>query len=98
MWGGATAYDLKYNASIFKAFENYAVSASNDPDAALFVAVAYAEGQYFFSNDYEYAKPVVNPPIFHEFTSLPNLTSSSRITNMTDLAVELNVSNPGGFR
>ena len=91
-------YNISANQSIYAAFENFANNASQAPDAALITAVAYAEGQYIFSNDYEYAKPIVNPPIFHEFTAIQNLTSTMRISNMSDLARELNVSNPGGFR
>lgn len=98
MWGGMTIHPITANASVYDAFYNFANNATNDPDAALITAVALAQGRYIFSNDYEYAKPIVNPPIFHEFTSIPNITSTMRITNMSDLARELNASNPGGFR
>ena len=98
MWGGMTVYPITVNASIYNAFYNFANNATNDPDAALITAAALAQGQFIFSNDYEYAKPVVNPPIFHEFTSIPNITSTMRITNLSDLSTELNRSNPGGFR
>ncbi|KAL8825679.1 MAG: hypothetical protein Q9191_004268, partial [Dirinaria sp. TL-2023a] len=98
LWGGMTIHPITANVSIYKAFYNFANNAPKDPDAALITAVAYAQGQYIFSNDYEYAKPVINPPIFHEFTSIPNITSTMRIASMSDLARELNASNPGGFR
>ena len=98
MWGGMTVYPISVNASIYNAFHNFANNASSDPDAALITAVALVQGQYIFSNDYEYAKPVANSPIFHEFTSIPNITDTMRITNLSDLTTELNASNPGGFR
>lgn len=98
LWGGMTIHPITANVSIYKAFYNFANNAPKDPDAALITAAAYAQGQYIFSNDYEYAKPVINPPIFHEFTSIPNITSTMRIASMSDLARELNASNPGGFR
>ncbi|KAL6716687.1 hypothetical protein ACLMJK_006255 [Lecanora helva] len=98
MWGGMTVHPLEANVSVYNAFNNFAKNASNDPDAALITAVAFAQGQYFISNDYEYAKPVVNPPIFHEFTSIPNITSTTRITSLSSLTRELNASNPSGFR
>ena len=98
MWGGMTVYPITVNASIYNAFNNFANNAPTDPDAALITAVALAQGQYIFSNDYEYAKPIVNPPIFHEFTSITNITDTMRITNLSDLTRELNASNPGGFR
>ena len=92
------AYPITANASIFNAFNNFANNASTDPDAALIVPVAYASGNYVFATDIEYAKPVVNPSIFHEFTAIPTLSSTMRITNLTDLTLELNASNPSGFR
>ena len=98
MWGGMALYPVAANTSIFKAFENFANNAPKDPDAALITAFAYAQGQYFASIDLEYAKPIVNPPIFHEFTAIPSLQSTLRIANLTDLTVELNSSNPSGFR
>ena len=93
-----TVYPITANASIYNAFNNFANNATNDPDAALITAAAYFQGQYLFGNDYEYAKPIINPPIFHEFTSIPKITSTMRITNLSDLTIELNASNPGGFR
>lgn len=98
LWGGTVVHPITANASVYEAFSNFANNASKDPDAALITAVALVEGQYIFANDYEYAKPVVNPPIFHEFTSLPTIQSTMRITNLSSLTAELNASNPGGFR
>ena len=37
----------------------------------------------------EYTKPVVNPPAFQPFTSIqPQISSSMRITNLSDLTDE----------
>ena len=98
MWGGMAVYPVTANASIFKAFSNFATASPADLDAALIVASAYVQGTYIFSIDYEYAKPIANPPIFDEFTAIPSLTSTVRITSLTNLTLELNVSNPSGFR
>lgn len=98
MWGGMVVHPATANASIYRAFENFANNAPKDPDAALITAYAYFQGGYFFSNDYEYAKPIAYPPVFKEFTSIPNITSTMRITTLSDLTLELNASSPGGFR
>ena len=98
MWGGMMVYNSSANASIYQAFNNFANNAHNDPDAALITCFVLLEGQYIFSNDYEYAKPVANPPIFQDFTSIPHIADTTRITNLSDLALELNASNPGGLR
>ena len=99
MWGGATVYPLSANASIYDAFYWFNANAARDPKAALIVAAACLEGTgCFFSNDYEYIDPVVNPPFFENFTSIPNISDTSRITNLLNLTVELKDTQPRGFR
>ena len=91
-------YPLSANASIFAAFNSFANNASSDVDAALITACVCFEESFFYNIDLEYAKAMVNPPIFHEFSSIPYLTSTTRITNLTNLVLELNASNPSSFR
>ena len=45
-----------------------------------------------------YAKPIANPAIFHEFTAIESIASTMRITNLTDLVLEIEALNPIGFR
>jgi hypothetical protein len=98
MWGGMRFYSLTANVSILTALDNFVNNAPSDPDAALIVAFALYKGYYSTSTDIEYAKPVVNPPIFNELMSINSLSSTMRVTNLTDLTKELNATNPGGFR
>ncbi|KAI4128306.1 MAG: hypothetical protein LQ338_002805 [Usnochroma carphineum] len=98
MLGGANFYPMTANASLFSAYQCFVVDQSTDPDAALIAAFVYTQGQWFASNDYEYAKPVRNPPIFQDFFAIPTLSSTVRITNLTDLTAELTTYNPSGFR
>ncbi|KAL8820642.1 MAG: hypothetical protein Q9223_001186 [Gallowayella weberi] len=98
MWGGMTAHPASTNASVYEAFENFASNPTQDPDAALITAYAYVQGNYLFSNNYMYAKEVAYPAAFREFTSIPNITDTQRMTTLTGLTRELNASNPGGFR
>ena len=98
MWGGMRDYPITANASLLTGLYNFANNAPSDPDAALIVAFVYYEGEYLANTDIEYAKPVVNPPIFNELMAVESLTSTMRITNLTDLVEELNVVNPSGFR
>ena len=98
LWGGMTIYPITEAPKIYKAFYNFANNAPKDPDAALITAAAFAQGNYLFSNDYEYAKPVENPPIFKEFLDIPSIASTQRIATLSELTIELNASNPGGFR
>jgi hypothetical protein len=53
---------------------------------------------FFASVDLEYSLPLADPPILSNSTSIPNLQTSARITNLTDLTIELNATQPGGLR
>ena len=99
MWGGATVYPLSDNASIYDSYYWFNKNAATDPQAALIVAVACIAGQgCFFSNDYEYTNPIVNPPIFENFTSIPNISDTTRITNLLNLTQELKATQPSGYQ
>ena len=53
MWGGMRYYPNTANASLLNALTNFTDSASTDPDAALILAFAYAEGKYVATTDIE---------------------------------------------
>ena len=92
-------YPLTANASIYDAYYWFNTNAAVDPKGALIVASACVPGQgCFFSNNYEYTDPVVNPPVFDNFTSIPNLTSTERIATLLNLTEELKATQPDGFR
>ena len=100
MWGGSLNFALTSNisTSLIHALINFAHAAPSDPDAALILNFVYLNSTFFISTDVEYAKPTINPPIFHQITSIPNTTSTMRIANLTDLTLELENANPTGFR
>lgn len=98
LWGGIKFHPITVNASIIKAFDNFANNASQDPDAALILTFDYFQGQFFSGNDYEYAKPVVNPPIFHEFMEIESISSTMRIASLTNLTEEIRAASPDGYR
>lgn len=91
-------YSPSANASIFAAFNNFAIASNTDVDAALIVSAVFYEKQYLFALDIGYAKPIVEPPIFHEFSEIPSFESTTRITKLTDLTIEINATKPSYFR
>lgn len=99
MWGGATVYPLTDNATIYNAYYWFNENAPTDPKAALIVS-AFCLQPYgcLFSNDYEYIDPVSNPPIFDNFTSMANISSTARITSLPNLTEELKATQPAGYR
>ena len=99
LWGGATVYPLTANVSIYDAYYWFNTNAAVDPKGALIVAAACVPGTgCFFSNNYEYTDPIVNPPVFKNFTSIPNISSTERIAPLLNLTKELKATQPRGFR
>jgi len=78
---------------------NFGNNINNDPYGSAIGIWQYSTltNQTIIINAYEYTSPVVAPPAFKEFLSIPGNTSDSmRITNMTDLTIELEQA--GGYR
>lgn len=51
------------------------------------------------ASDLQYAKPIPNPVILQNFTSVAGaIASTLRVVDLAILTVEFNNSNPGGFR
>lgn len=98
LWGGMRFHAPSASPPLLTALNNFATANPGDLDAALIVAFALFNGSYTASTDLEYAKPLPNPPIFEEFLSVESLSSTLRVTSLTDLAMELKAVNPSGFR
>ncbi|OBT75586.1 hypothetical protein VF21_05877 [Pseudogymnoascus sp. 05NY08] len=104
MWGGAQAflYSPETAAGLNEAFNGLAINGPEDPYAQVILAYAYVQyaDMYIISSDLQYGKPVVNPPMLQNFTAVQGtvVSDSLRIASLSELTVELNNSNPGGFR
>lgn len=98
LWGGMRFHAPATFPSLLTALNNFAIANLGDLDAALIVAFALFNGSYTASTDLEYAKPVPNPPVFKEFLGVQSVSSTLRLTSLTDLATELKAVNPSGFR
>jgi FAD/FMN-containing dehydrogenase len=99
-WGGFIGFSSDTFAQQFQAFEDLLGSPDYDPYAALIFSLVYnvTAGYWYSASNFEYTKPIVNPPFFQNFTSLPQTFSTMRISNLTDFTGELTASNPPGFR
>lgn len=99
-WGGAVTHDITTSDEQITAFSNFASSKPYDEYASLITSFAYsalAEAS-FVTNSLEYTKDESSPPIFEPFDKTPNLGSTMRITNMSDLAIETQNLQPPGSR
>jgi FAD/FMN-containing dehydrogenase len=103
LWAGSQTfiYDNVTAAALNEAFYYIDENSMEDPYAQVILAYAYVQSidTYIIASDLQYGKPVVNPPILQNFTSVPGAVANTlRITNLTGLTQEFNASNPSGFR
>jgi hypothetical protein len=99
-WGGFIGFPTDTLDQQFQAFTDLTSDPNYDPYGAIIYSIVYnvTGGYWYTASNFEYTKPVVNPPFFQNFTSLPQTFSTMRISNLTDFTVELAASNPLGFR
>ena len=99
-WGGFLLHPIQLKDQFFKIFENFAKSKDYDPYAALIHSYSYvpAQGGWFIGSSVYYTKEDANPAVFAPFKALPPLTSTTRISNLTDFTIELSTNTPPGGR
>lgn len=93
MWGGGLSFN--YTPEVLdahaKAFSGFMNPENFDDAADMGVALVFQNPGpvYVVGNSLFYVKPVVNPPVYQPFTSIPNpIGTSLRLTNVSDLAIE----------
>ncbi|KAM0805196.1 FAD binding domain protein [Usnea florida] len=98
MWGGTRTYALTQAPALLTALVNFSHMAPTSPSAAFFLSFSYMNGTYHCFTSMDYAEPIINPPIFHELSSIASLTSSMRTTTITNLTQEIHTFQPAGYR
>lgn len=85
LWGGAVYYTIDKAQDVFNALSAFAVSAPSDPYAAIWVATVYQQAidMILIVPQLMYGKPIADPPIFKNFTDIPNIGSNLRIANLS---------------
>lgn len=53
---------------------------------------------WIIASDYEYTKPEAYPPVFKNFTDIPQTFNTMRISNLTDFTIEIDARNVAGSR
>lgn len=99
LWGGIVTYPNDTTGTHIKAMHKFGNEITNDRYASTISIWQYSTESdvNMVISAYDYTKPVARAPIFDEFLAIPGNTSdSTRITNMADLAFELE--QPGGYR
>jgi len=93
LWGGFIIYPFTTATRQLQSLQSFttASGAGVDPFASLINAFIFtAAGPSFIANQYTYTKAEAYPKIFENLTNIqPQLHSTMRITNLTNLTIEL---------
>lgn len=100
LWGGSVITSFAESDKQIEAFSAFMAPETYDEYAYLLTTFAYSgeQAMQVVVNNMEYTKPVANASVFANLTSLPALSSTQRITNITDLVTEIDLGSPGGVR
>lgn len=100
LWGGYVIYDASTTDTQIAALATFNDPKTYDELSSLITTFAYsgAQGVSVVVNNMEYTKPVANPPAFQQLSTIPSMASTQRITNMTDLVTETEMSHHIGLR
>ena len=100
VWGGAKSWHIEANVSLLHAFENFNRDSPKDLDAVHWLVFSYMKEQdkYFASAIFVHVGGVPDPPIFDEYKAIPPRGSSMRMTDVSDLSLEMDIGSRPGFR
>ncbi|PBP20970.1 hypothetical protein BUE80_DR008223 [Diplocarpon rosae] len=92
VWGGTVFQPISAKNSSLHAFVKFAGQEDHDVYGAVILTFSLVApiNTWLISNIVAYTKPVVNPPVFHDFMAIqPQIANTTRITNLTDLTTEV---------
>ncbi|KAI9659179.1 MAG: hypothetical protein M1831_003761 [Alyxoria varia] len=97
--GGYTYYDFSTTPQQLAAFSEFSSNPGYDEYASLIQTFSYAQSlnTSVVGNGLVYTKPQLDSPAFENFTSIPSLFSTLRITSLKSVTDELDDSSPPHF-
>lgn len=100
MWGGDAYYPASTLAAQTQALFSFTTSPNYDFNAGLIVNYAFTPASgALITNQYAYGQPVVNPPAFQPFTSIPGqLLNTTSLTTLPNFANEQAKQSPNGLQ
>lgn len=106
VWGGLHVWPRlpSVTSAITEGFTQFAHEAPSDPHVSLFAGLGYMQGNFAWAVGQYDTLGRVEPPIFAQFKNdterygAPKIVSTARVASMSDLADELNQSEPAGKR
>ncbi|XP_014557228.1 hypothetical protein COCVIDRAFT_37358 [Bipolaris victoriae FI3] len=106
MWGGLHVWPFQpsVTSALTHGFVKFAQNAPSDPHVSLFAGLGYKQGSFAWALGQYDALGRSEPPIFTQFKDdvevygTAKIVSTARVTSLSDLADELNQSEPAGIR
>ncbi|MCJ1292642.1 hypothetical protein MMC34_004195 [Xylographa carneopallida] len=102
LWGGFMINPIETATEQFQYLEDFAMASGSglDPHASVINAYIFgSKGPSAIANQFTYTKPEPFPSILGNFTGIqPQISSTLRVTNLTDLTIELGAGTPNGLR
>ncbi|KAK8015779.1 hypothetical protein PG991_008667 [Apiospora marii] len=106
MWGGLHVWPLlpSVTSALTEAFAKFAHEAPSDPHVSLFAGLGHMQGNFAWAVGQYDTLGREEPPIFSRFRDdaqvygAGKIVSTARVTTLSDLAEELNQSEPPGKR
>ncbi|KAK8022392.1 FAD-binding domain-containing protein [Apiospora rasikravindrae] len=106
IWGGLHVWPLlpSVTSAVTTGFVKFAHEAPSDPHVSLFAGLGYMQGNFAWAVGQYDTLGRQEPPIFAQFRDdadvygASKIVSTARVTSLTDLANELNQSEPPGRR
>jgi hypothetical protein len=106
MWGGLHVWPLlpSVTSALTRGFVKFAHDAPSDPYVSLFAGLGYKQGNFAWAAGQYDTLGRVEPSIFTQFKDdaevygTAKIVSTARVTSVSDLADELNQSEPAGMR
>lgn len=106
MWGGLHVWPFlpSVTSALTRAFVKFSHDAPSDPHVSLFAGLGYRQGHFAWAAGQYDTLGRVEPSIFTQFRDdvegygAAKIVSTARVTSLSDLADELNQSEPAGMR
>ncbi|KAJ4186935.1 hypothetical protein NW759_016922 [Fusarium solani] len=89
MWGGVHVVTEEHFDAVFDAYDVFTHGLAEDGKAHLLMDFARVNGTLIVAQFMSYPEPVQDPPVFDSFRPIPAAMDTLRLTNYSDLAIEM---------
>lgn len=83
--------------AVFEAYVNFAENTAEDEDSQSILHLPYASGEFTLKTIFSNGAAVANAPAFDAYASIPNISTTVRSTNISDLTLENSGNQPVGI-